>query len=54
MPHSSITSNLLFELEKVKMIRTEHKLYFGEILQKKKEGRGNGSTIFRDSCVSGR
>jgi len=31
---------MLFQIEKVKMVRTEQKLYFGETHNKKKQGRG--------------
>lgn len=36
MPYARVTPSILFKLDKVKMVRTEHKLYFGEIYQKKK------------------
>lgn len=54
MPHSGVNPQELFEMEKVKMIKTDNKLYFGQIENKKKNGIGTQIVIDRHRPVSAR
>jgi hypothetical protein len=36
MPFSKLTTEELFKIDKVKLVRTDEKLYFGEALSRKK------------------
>lgn len=56
MPCSRVTVQNLNEMEKVKCIRTDNKLYFGQIDNKKKHGQGTwfcsvGISIYKEGKI---